>query len=191
MLTSPTYNTYPSHPYPSQQQTTSYPSLTSTHNTQISSNIPNLVQLNTSPIKTSNTSNDNVTVHYIGGHIIRESNHPFSSNENMNAKENTEQIRCTICQRIDYIQRFFDQENKFCSQLCSLKSNENKIPIRVKMSFYFKTNRFVLLIRLLKILLHPLLLFQLKNQYHYHLIMVFQSIQVNGVFHKLENLLDV
>ena len=89
-------------------------------------NISNIVQLNSSPMK---SSNNDVTVHYIGGFVIRESNHPFISNENLNQKENNEQIRCIICQKIDFSQRFFDQEKKFCSKLCSLKSTENKIPI--------------------------------------------------------------
>ncbi len=117
----PTFNTYS---YSSQP---SFSSITSTNNPQISSN---LVQLNPSPIKSSNNTNNNdVTVHYIGGYVIRESNHPFSSSENLNQKENNEQIRCIMCQKIDYSQKFFDQVNKFCSKLCAIKSNENKIPI--------------------------------------------------------------
>lgn len=139
ILTSPTFNTYSNnpttYPYSSQSivQQPSYPSVTiPTHNIQPS----NIVQLNTSPIKSSNNNND-VTVHYLGGYVIRESNHPFSSNENVNLKENNEQIRCIICQKIDFLQKFFDQENKFCSKLCSFQSNENRPaisnePIRVK-----------------------------------------------------------
>jgi hypothetical protein len=77
-----------------------------------------------------NSSNNNdVTVHYIGGYVIRESSQPFLSNENMNQKENNDQIRCIICQKMDFSQRFFDQEKKFCSKLCLMQSNENKTPI--------------------------------------------------------------
>jgi hypothetical protein len=118
-------NTYPNntntilsstnYPYSSQS---SFSSITPTHNSQISSSIKSL-----------NKNNNDITVHYLGGYVIRESDHPFISNENINQKENTEQIQCIICQKIDFSQKFFDQENKFCSNLCSFKSNETKIPI--------------------------------------------------------------
>jgi len=126
ILASPTFNTFPNNtnttlsstnfPYSSQS---SFSSIKPTHNSQISSNI---VQLNSS-------HNNDVTVHYLGGYVIRESDHPFIFNENFNQKENNEQIQCIICQKIDFSQRFFDQENKFCSNLCSFKSNEIKTPI--------------------------------------------------------------
>jgi len=80
-------------------------------------------------LNSSNNNNNDVTVHYIGGYVIRESSQPFLSNENINQKENNDQIRCIICQKMDYSQRFFDQEKKFCSKLCLMQSNENKTPI--------------------------------------------------------------
>jgi len=133
ILASPTFNTFPNNtnttlsstnfPYSSQS---SFSSITPVHNSQVSSNI---VQLNSSPIKSLSNNHNDVTVHYLGGYVIRESDHPFTSNENFNQKENNEQIQCIICQKIDFSQRFFDQENKFCSNLCSFKSNEIKTPI--------------------------------------------------------------
>ncbi len=143
ILAPSTFNTYPNntnttlssttYPYASQSvpkeySQPSFSSITPTHHPQISSTTnSNIIPFNSSPIKSSN--NNDVTVHYIGGYVIRESNHPFTSNENLNQKENHDQIRCIICQKIDFSQRFFDQEKKFCSKLCSSKSNENKIPI--------------------------------------------------------------
>jgi len=47
----------------------------------------------------------------------------FLAKDNLN---HNDQSRCIICQKIDYSQRFFDQEKKFCSKLCSSKSNETK-----------------------------------------------------------------
>ena len=137
ILTPPTFNTFSNNPsttlssttfpYSSQPMTkdSSLPSITPTHNLQISSTtnsiVPNIVHLNSSPTK---TSNNDIAVHYIGGFLIRESNQPF-----LHQKENTDQLRCTICQKVDFSQRFFDQEKKFCSNSCSLQSNENRTPI--------------------------------------------------------------
>lgn len=97
--------------------------------------ISNVAQMNHS------NSND-VTVHYIGGYVIRESSQPFSLNENLSQKENPEQIRCVICQKTDSPQRFVDPMKRLCSNLCSIQSNENKTsmrnePIRVN------TNQFI------------------------------------------------
>ncbi|CAF3373032.1 unnamed protein product [Rotaria sp. Silwood1] len=152
ILTSPTFNTLvnttnPSissttFPYLSQPITTEYSqpsisSVTPTHNLEISSrtssNLSNIVQQNSSPKK---SSNNDIAVHYIGGFVIRESSHPFVANDNLNYKDNTDQLQCIVCQKIDFSQRFFDREKKFCSILCLSKSNENKPsiinePIRV------------------------------------------------------------
>ncbi len=84
---------------------------------------------NSNTAQLNSSKNDDVTVHYIGGYVIRESNQPFLLNENHNQKENTDQIRCVICQKVDLSQRFFDQGKKFCSKLCSMQPNENKTPI--------------------------------------------------------------
>lgn len=148
----------------------------------ISSNnaINNTAQLNHS------NSND-VTVHYIGGYVIRESNQPFVVNENLHQKENNDQIRCVICQKMDYPQRFFDLTKKYCSNLCSLQSNENKIPVRnepirvMSNEFEIHPERDLYFHRLLTIqFLKRQSRSMLKNKFHYHLIMDFHLIQVNG-----------
>ena len=124
--TSSTFNTFPNNPNTALSSTTFPYSSPQTHNNQIPStantNVSNIVQLNCSPVK---ALNNDVTVHYIGGFVIRESNHPFVSNENVN----NDQIRCIICQKMDFSQKFFDYEKKFCSKLCSLKLTENKTPM--------------------------------------------------------------
>lgn len=100
----------------------SYSSLSPTSTVPISST-NNTAQLN-------NSNSNDVTVHYIGGYVIRESTQPFAVNESLHQKENTDQIRCVVCQKMDFPQRFFDLTKKFCSNLCSLQANENKIPVR-------------------------------------------------------------
>ncbi|CAF1311384.1 unnamed protein product [Adineta steineri] len=146
MLAPPTYNTYSNNtntalssttfPYSSPSISKEYsqptvPSITPIHNLQTSttttsSNVSNIAPLNSSSIK---SSNNDIAVHYIGGFVIRESSHPFLPNENVIHKENNDQLRCITCQKTDFSSRFFDQEKKYCSKLCSLKLNENKPPI--------------------------------------------------------------
>ncbi|CAF0756891.1 unnamed protein product [Rotaria sordida] len=150
-LTSPKFNTLANttnsslssttFPYLSQSVTKEYSqsstsSITPTHNfertSQTNSNLSNIIQQNSS----SSSSNHDIAVHYIGGFVIRESDHPFVVNDNLNQNNNNNQLQCIICQKIDISQRFFDREKKFCSILCSSKSNENKPliinePIRV------------------------------------------------------------
>jgi hypothetical protein len=140
MLAPATFNTYSNNtntalssntfPYSSQSITKEYsqpmPSITPIHNIQTSSTInSNIVPLNSSPIK---SSNNDIAVHYIGGFVIRESSQPFLHNDNLNHKENNDQLRCIICQKLDFSQRFYNQEKKFCSKSCFLNSNENKTP---------------------------------------------------------------
>jgi hypothetical protein len=132
-------------PYSSQSTEFSRPSITSIsgQNLQISSpsipitssprsaNVPNIVQLNTSPIK---SLNNDIAVHYIGGFLIRESSHPFLSHENLNQKENnnndlpTDQMQCVVCKTIDFSRRFFDKERQYCSQSCLIRSYGTEIP---------------------------------------------------------------
>jgi hypothetical protein len=125
--TSSTFNTFPVNPKTALSSTTFPYSSPPTRTIQIptitNSNVSNIVQLNSSPPVKS--SNNDIAVHYIGGFVIRESNHPFVANENVN----NDQIRCVICQKIDASQRFFDPEKKFCSKLCSLKLHEIKTPM--------------------------------------------------------------
>lgn len=79
-----------------------------------------MVPLTSSPIK---SPNNGIAVHYIGGFVIRESSEPFVTNE----KGIQDQLKCVICQKMDFSYRFFDRENKLCSIICSTNSNENKI----------------------------------------------------------------
>lgn len=104
-----------------------FPSIAKDHSSLTPVQTPsNLTSLNISPIKSS--TNDDVKVHFIGGYVIRESSQPFLKNETNQQKENHEQIRCVICQKLDSSQRFFNREKKFCSSLCSIKSHENIPP---------------------------------------------------------------
>jgi len=112
-----------------------------------STTVPNVVQLNPSPIKSLNqTQNNDIVVHYIGGFVIRESSHPFPTDENDDSlkdlnisngkeKENhsfndnnsdlgSDQLRCILCKKVDFSERFFNQEKKFCSRSCSTKSSK-------------------------------------------------------------------
>ncbi|UJR16092.1 hypothetical protein I4U23_003004 [Adineta vaga] len=145
VLTPPTYNTYTNNsttplssttfPYSSQPIAKEYhsptvPLVIPTHNLQTTSikntNVSNIVPLESSPRK---SSNNDIAVHYIGGYVIRESSQPFLPHDNSNHKENHDQLRCITCQKSDNSHRFYDQEKKFCSKLCSLKSNEIQTPI--------------------------------------------------------------
>ncbi|CAF0893202.1 unnamed protein product [Adineta ricciae] len=106
--------------------------------------VPNVVPLNPSPIKPFHqTQNNDVVVHYIGGFVIRESSHPFpsedpndiskdSTHSNGREKENnsfndnnsdlgSDQLRCISCKKVDFSERFYSQEKKFCSKACSTK----------------------------------------------------------------------
>jgi hypothetical protein len=119
------------------------PSLTASSTT-----VPNVVQLNSSPIKSfnQNQNNNDVVVHYIGGFVIRESSHPFpmddhddnlkdlnhsngkekenhSFNEN-NSDLGSDQLRCILCKKVDFSERFYNQEKKICSKSCSTKSSK-------------------------------------------------------------------
>jgi hypothetical protein len=109
--------------------------------------VPNVVQLNSSPIKSLNqTQNNDIVVHYIGGFVIRESSHPFPTDDNddnlkdlniSNGKEKenhsfndnnsdlgSDQLRCLLCKKVDFSERFFNQEKKICSRSCSTKSSK-------------------------------------------------------------------
>lgn len=143
ILASPTFNTLNNNrspvlsttTYPCLNQTQtitkeycppSFSSMTPTHNLEISSktnsNHINHVPLHSSPIK---SSNNDIAVHYIGGFVIRESSQPFLYNDNTKQKDTNDQLRCVICQKLDFSHRFFDQEKKLCSILCSSQSNAN------------------------------------------------------------------
>ncbi|CAF3979677.1 unnamed protein product [Rotaria sp. Silwood2] len=112
-----------------------------------STTVPNVVQLNPSPIKSLNQSqNNDIVVHYIGGFVIRESSHPFPTDDNNDdskelnnshgkEKENhsfndnssdlgSDQLRCILCKKVDFSERFYNQEKKFCSKSCSTKSSK-------------------------------------------------------------------
>ncbi|CAF1040976.1 unnamed protein product [Adineta steineri] len=112
-----------------------------------STTVPNVVQLNPSPIKPLNqTPTNDIVVHYIGGFVIRESSHPFPTDEhddtlkdlnlsNGKEKENhsfndnnsdlgSDQLRCILCKKVDFSERFFNQEKRFCSKTCSTKSSK-------------------------------------------------------------------
>jgi hypothetical protein len=112
-----------------------------------STSVPNVVQLNPSPIKSLNqTQTNDIVVHYIGGFVIRESSRPFPIDDNedhlkdlnsSNGKEKenhsfndnnsdlgSDQLRCISCKKVDFSERFFNQEKKFCSKSCSTKSSK-------------------------------------------------------------------
>jgi hypothetical protein len=114
-----------------------------------STTVPNVVQLNSSPIKSFNqTQNNDIVVHYIGGFVIRESSHPFPLDDNddnfkdlniSNGKEKekenhsfnennsdlgSDQLRCILCKKVDFSERFYNQEKKICSKSCSTKSSK-------------------------------------------------------------------
>jgi hypothetical protein len=115
--------------------------------TASSTTVPNVVQLNSSPIKSFNqTQNNDIVVHYIGGFVIRESSHPFplddhddnfkdlnisngkekenhSFNEN-NSDLGSDQLRCILCKKVDFSERFYNQDKKICSKSCSTKSSK-------------------------------------------------------------------
>jgi hypothetical protein len=131
-----------------QISSTSSPTTSSPRSSTITSSsttVPNVVQLNPSPIKSLNqTQNNDIVVHYIGGFVIRESSHPFPTDDsddnlkdlnhsNGKEKENnsfndnnsdlgSDQLRCILCKKVDFSERFFNQEKKFCSKSCSIKS---------------------------------------------------------------------
>ncbi|UJR30506.1 hypothetical protein I4U23_018037 [Adineta vaga] len=109
-----------------------------------STTVPNVVPLNPSPIKPLHQAQTNdIVVHYIGGFVIRESSHPFpaedsndiskdSNHSNGREKENhsfndnnsdlgSDQLRCISCKKVDFSERFHNQEKKFCSKSCSMK----------------------------------------------------------------------
>ncbi|CAF4264352.1 unnamed protein product, partial [Rotaria magnacalcarata] len=143
ILTTPTFTTLTNNmspslssttfPYLSQSTTKDYtqPSFSSKTPTpyhemspRAQSTTPTVVQLNSSPKK---SSNNDISVHYIGGFVIRESSHPFLSNDNLNPKDHTnDHLQCTICQKIDFSQNFYDKDKNICSIVCSSKSYENK-----------------------------------------------------------------
>ena len=116
--------------------------------TTSSTTASNAVPLNSSPIKSLNqTQNNDVVVHYIGGFVIRESSHPFPLDDhedsfkdlnisNGKEKENhsfndnnsdlgSDQLRCILCKKVDFSERFFNQEKKVCSKACSTKSSKS------------------------------------------------------------------
>ncbi|CAF1071974.1 unnamed protein product [Didymodactylos carnosus] len=79
--------------------------------------------------------NNNIISHYIDGFIIRESDSPFVSDgkhddDNLNIskeKENdsdigSDQLRCDYCKKIDFFERFYGNEKKYCSRTCSTKA---------------------------------------------------------------------
>jgi hypothetical protein len=132
-----------------QISSTSSPTTSSPRPSNITSSttVPNVVQLNPSPKKSfTQTQNNDVIVHYIGGFVIRESSHPFPIDDNEDnlkelnissgkEKENhsfndndsdlgSDQLRCTLCKKIEFSERFFNQEKKFCSKSCSIKSSK-------------------------------------------------------------------
>ncbi|CAF3490015.1 unnamed protein product [Rotaria socialis] len=131
-------------------------------NASSTTTVPNVVQLNPSPIKSLNqTQNSDIVVHYIGGFVIRESSHPFPADENDDhtkelnnsigkEKENhsfndtnsdlgSDQLRCTLCKKVDFSERFFNQEKKFCSRSCSMKSSKIAKTINGKNPDHIKT----------------------------------------------------
>ena len=105
------------------------------------------------------SSNNDIVVHYIGGYVIRESSQPFPSEDHRAAvdddaderikdlnlsngkeKENTsfndnqsdlgsDQLRCLQCKKVDFSERFYNQEKRFCSRACSIKSSKVIKPI--------------------------------------------------------------
>lgn len=110
--------------------------------------IPSVVQLNSSPIKAFNqTLNNDVVVHYIGGFVIRESSQPFPIEDhdeqnkdfhltNGKEKENhsfndnnsdlgSDQLRCISCKKVDFSERFYNQDKRVCSKVCSTKSSKS------------------------------------------------------------------
>ncbi|CAF1206065.1 unnamed protein product [Rotaria sordida] len=133
-----------------QISSTSSPTTSSPRSSTIASTsttVPNVVQLNPSPIKSLNqTQNNDIVVHYIGGFVIRESSHPFPIDDNNdNSKElnnshgkekenhsfndnnsdlGSDQLRCILCKKVDFSERFYNQEKKFCSKSCSTKSSK-------------------------------------------------------------------
>ncbi|CAF3485482.1 unnamed protein product [Rotaria socialis] len=143
ILTTPTFTTLTNNMSPSLSSTTfpylsqsmtkdytqpSFSSKTPTPYLEISpraqSTTHSAVQLNSSPKK---SSNNDISVHYIGGFVIRESSHPFLSNDNLNPKDHTnDHLQCTMCQKIDFSQNFYDKDKNICSILCSSKSYENQ-----------------------------------------------------------------
>jgi hypothetical protein len=151
-----------------QISSTSSPMTSSPRPSTTTTTVPNVVQLNPSPIKpfnatsssSSSSLNNDVVVHYIGGFVIRESSQPFpnddhhrddndnhdehmkdssSINGKDKEKENTsfndsqsdlgsDQLRCYTCKKVDFAERFYNQEKKFCTRSCSVKSSKiNKI----------------------------------------------------------------
>ncbi len=131
-----------------QISSTSSPMTSSPRQSTIASSttVPNVVQLNPSPKKSSSQiQNNDVIVHYIGGFVIRESSHPFPIDDNednlkdlniSNGKEKennfndnesdlgSDQLRCILCKKVDFSERFFNQEKKICSKSCSIKSSK-------------------------------------------------------------------
>ncbi|CAF0913134.1 unnamed protein product [Rotaria sp. Silwood1] len=134
-----------------QISSTSSPTTSSPRSSTVASSstttVPNVVQLNPSPIKSLNHSqNNDIVVHYIGGFVIRESSHPFPIDDNNDdskelnnshgkEKENhsfndsnsdlgSDQLRCILCKKVDFSERFYSQEKKFCSKSCSAKSSK-------------------------------------------------------------------
>ncbi|CAF1624942.1 unnamed protein product [Adineta ricciae] len=116
---------------PTQNLQSSSSSSTATNNNNLSSIVP----LESSPRK---SSNNDIAVHYIGGYVIRESSQPFLPLDHSNHKENHDQLRCVSCQKLDSSHRFFDHEKRYCSKLCSMKSNEIKAPIIVEPTRIFE-----------------------------------------------------
>ena len=149
----------------SPRMSTSTTTLSSTTNN--TTTVPNVVQLNPSPIKSlnPNPSNNDVVVHYIGGFIIRESSQPFPLEDrrdedhnntikdlnlsNGKEKENTslnedhsdlgsDQLRCISCRKVDFSERFYNQEKRVCSRACATKpsrlskTNSVKKPLHEK-----------------------------------------------------------
>ena len=146
-----------------QISSTSSPTTSSPRSSAIapSTSVPNIVQLNSSPIKSLNhNQNNDIVVHYIGGFVIRESSHPFPTDDNddnskelkiSNGKEKenhslndnnsdlgSDQLRCVLCKKVDFSERFFNQEKKICSKSCSTKSSKLSKTIHGKSFDYSK-----------------------------------------------------
>lgn len=149
---------------------------TTTTNPNNTTAVPSVAPLNPSPIKSLNTisSNNDVVVHYIGGFVIRESSRPFPLDDhrdedrdqnmkdlnlsNGKEKENTsfnddhcdlgsDQLRCVSCRKIEFSERFYNQEKRICSRACATKPakptkiNNTKKSLNEKSTFIQETVR--------------------------------------------------
>ncbi|CAF0927333.1 unnamed protein product [Didymodactylos carnosus] len=97
-----------------------------------STDIGNIIQKQNEKPSAIVHPNNNIISHYIDGFVIRESDSPFVSDgkhDNVNIskdKENnsdigSDQLRCDYCKKLDFFERFYGSEKKFCSRACSTK----------------------------------------------------------------------